>query len=363
MAAARAGFTGLARYWDSRLPDILKMRCMCEPNGRRKGRCRVPLLAAKPVDASRPDGAWQVTKLEAANLDAERHPEHKGGLGTSHWLKKRTEDSIKLCAGDEIPDWRALHTLEGAIKSAARREGRFVSAAIEASTTTTYTFSCALGAQRCSFLVRLRKVADEDEDGRYRRIEVCNKHTCVSEALEPNEKLAWRLSFFPKIQLVNGSTGVPHRTGRSEHREDFLHPIDQRLGKYPVRESGSKPRVSSASSATRPTAPATPSPAAFPAPAAPPSRLAKATSALSTAESGLATASFAVESLKKQLEAAGKDLEAKKALVEKRRKKLQKARRKEKKREATHAGSGEKGEKRRKKEKKREGGQEKKAKA
>ncbi|GAA5951820.1 hypothetical protein JCM10213_001113 [Rhodosporidiobolus nylandii] len=327
LAAARAGFTSLGRTWEPLRPDLLQVRCLVDPTRSRSGTCRTSLVKAEPVDKAAPCGAWRVTDLHAAHLEAERHPAHQqGGIGISQWLKDRPVDPISLAPGDIVTGFRQMHTLEGSVRSLCRKTGHFVSAGVESGRmrTTTYSISCVLNPQRCGFLVRLEEfTAAADGEPRWRCIEIRKAHTCLSDAKEPQERLDWRMDFFPELSLQEGCVGSPLRVRRSLSNLEHMTQVDQRIGFFPVRPASYKP----------------PSPPAI-----------------------ASSSATVTSSQKKEARTAEKDLESKKALLEKRRKKLEKARRKEKKRKETPAGSGEKSEKRRKKEKKREGAKETKAK-
>ncbi|GAA5913889.1 hypothetical protein JCM6882_004388 [Rhodosporidiobolus microsporus] len=197
LAAARAGFTGVGKHWDVRTPNIFKIRCMAEPNGRHSGRCRTTLLVAETVEPGNQAGAWRVVRLENDMLEARRHPEHQGGLGLSHWLKEKPPNPFLIEPDMRIADWRELHTLEGSIIASTRCEGRFVHASIEATSATTYTFTCCLGPIRCPFIVRLRQIdSDEGEEYGWKVIEVFSQHTCLSTAAAPSKRLLWRMDFY-----------------------------------------------------------------------------------------------------------------------------------------------------------------------
>ncbi|GAA6018544.1 hypothetical protein JCM10207_007212 [Rhodosporidiobolus poonsookiae] len=302
LAAARAGFTGMARYWDVRLPNVLKLRCNVEPNARRQGRCRQALLAAEPVDLNKPDGAWKVTSVVGACLEASRHPEHKGGLGLSSWLKERPTEPLDLSPGDEITGYRAMHTLEGSLRSAARQDGRFLLAAVESTLAPTYTVTCVLGAQRCAYLIRFRElVVAAGEESRWKCLEIRSRHSCSSDALPPQERMTWRMNFFPAIMLHDGCTGK-RAEGRTIEADAKLQPIDQRMGFYPVRRG--------------------------------------AESSISSALAELSSATDAVRRLKAELAAAEKLAQVKRERVEKKRRKLLRVVEKEKaKRERKASGS------------------------
>jgi hypothetical protein len=97
-----------------------------------------------------------------------------------------------------------MHTLEGAVRSAARRKGRYVGGALEHSTADvpTYTLSCVLGSRRCPFLVKLRLLdRKEGEEQRFRCIEIHQRHTCLTEAKVPNKHLESRIKFFVRSSL------------------------------------------------------------------------------------------------------------------------------------------------------------------
>ncbi|GAA5893432.1 hypothetical protein JCM6882_008031 [Rhodosporidiobolus microsporus] len=304
LAAARAGFTSLSRDWHPDRPDTLKVKCTVRPGDIRKGRCHHSTVVAQAVNPHKPDEKWKVVLLQAENLESSRHPEHKGGLGLSEWLKERPKTELKIAAGDEIVGYRAFHTFEGALRAAARRSGHFVSGGSTVRDNDVYAFVCVLDTCDCNFLIRFRQLEkDAGEEPRWRCIEVRSKHSCTSSAKDPQERLTWRMDFF------------------------FVSQVDRRMGPFPPSLANApvfEPSMRLTSASTPAAATSAP----------PSSRLLKAQSALTAASTSLNTAESTVARLQAELEAAEKVADEKRKLVEKRRKKVERVREKEKGRKA-----------------------------
>lgn len=94
-----------------------------------------------------------------------------------------------------------MHTLEGALRSQSRREGRFLTCRIvvprDPASPQTYQFNCVLNQARCTFVVRLEAL-DLENVGQetWRCVEIRSQHSCVSTASPVNEKLKWRMDWW-----------------------------------------------------------------------------------------------------------------------------------------------------------------------
>ncbi|GAA5916500.1 hypothetical protein JCM6882_001743 [Rhodosporidiobolus microsporus] len=155
LAACRAGFTSLSRVFHLQTPNVLHFKCAVQLTNRRKKRCTQTLVSLKPVDLSAPQEAVRVSDVKECNLEAQRHPDHVGGIGVSFWLQNKPDRPLKLKVGADIVGYRALHTLEGSLRVAARQEGRYLASGVDPDPSGkhhTYGFSCVLDTQRCTFL-------------------------------------------------------------------------------------------------------------------------------------------------------------------------------------------------------------------
>ncbi|KPV71438.1 uncharacterized protein RHOBADRAFT_56630 [Rhodotorula graminis WP1] len=325
LAAARAGFNYLGRYFDQRRPAQLSIVCMVHSTQMRASGCTHSLVEAVAVDPKDVTGGWRVSKINAQNLDAQRHPMHTGGIGLSYWLKTST-DTLILRPGDIVRGLRAMHTVEGALRAQGRRDGRFLACRTvppsRGSVHPAYLITCVLDATCCEFLVRFEGLGPDagGEDG-WRCLEIRTKHSCTSTASSPSKKLEWRLDFWPQVTLVEGRIGKPF--SRSASTKSGQHEVlsDRFIGPFPVQtlvlsslapyRSSSPPlmpALADADSSDSPTALAS---------------LLPDRQALASAEKDLADASTAVDKIKSDLAAAEKRAAEKRGRVEKKRAKLQ----------------------------------------
>lgn len=94
-----------------------------------------------------------------------------------------------------------MHTIEGALRAQGRRDGRFLACRTvsnaRAAAHATYLITCVLDATCCDYLVRIEGLGlDADGEEAWRCLEVRSKHSCISTARSPNEKLKWRLDWW-----------------------------------------------------------------------------------------------------------------------------------------------------------------------
>lgn len=96
--------------------------------------------------------------------------------------------------------FRALHTLEGALRSQSRREGRFLAAHVPfygKSASQSYQINCILNSTCCSFFLRFEALGPTASgESSWRCVEIRSRHSCISAASSPTEKLKWRLDFW-----------------------------------------------------------------------------------------------------------------------------------------------------------------------
>ncbi|GAA5846283.1 hypothetical protein JCM9279_005889 [Rhodotorula babjevae] len=283
------------------------------------------LFNATAVDHEDTMGAWRVTEVCDGKLGVNEHCGHTAGMGLSSWLEDKPVGRGTLKPGDKLVGFRELHTLEGTLRAAARRDGRFlaVGAVIGSSTgPQEFAITCVLDAARCNFLVKfsdineLRKGAQKGKE-RWTCVEIRSEHTCVSSAAEPQERLLWRMDFFPPIRLVDGHTGKPTQTkpsGRGTH----VPQCDQSIGPFPVRDRSPTPESNDAgfagdsSEEERSPSPSRTALVAVPDP------LASQRAALLRAERDLSSA-------EEELNAATRRVDERRRLVEKKRRRLDEA--------------------------------------
>lgn len=108
-----------------------------------------------------------------------------------------------LNTGDTVTGFRELHTIEGSLKSDARRDGRFLTGGlVGGSGSQDFALNCVLETGRCDFYVKFNRLVDmKDGEARWKCVEIRGKHTCVSTAAAAGKKLEWRLSFFVRPAL------------------------------------------------------------------------------------------------------------------------------------------------------------------
>lgn len=101
LAALRAGFNYVGRYWDVRAPRSLYLRCHVEPIKGQTARCMHVLVVAEASD-ERDSQGWKVISLQNVNLDAKRHTAHPDSFGTSHWQKVLRSAATSLRRADRL---------------------------------------------------------------------------------------------------------------------------------------------------------------------------------------------------------------------------------------------------------------------
>ncbi|GAA5913924.1 hypothetical protein JCM6882_004397 [Rhodosporidiobolus microsporus] len=364
LAACRAGFTSIGRQWHPIQPDTLLICCSVERTTQREQRCRRTLIRAQAMDPLKPDkGRWRVADRSTSNLSLLPHVFHKGGVGVSEKLENPVLSPTALAPGDKLVGYRAMHTLEGVLRAAARQEGRFLTAAHESSGARIYTFSCSLGSQLCRFLIRLKEdPLFSETDPRWECIEIRGLHSCKTEAEPPQKRLRKHLEFFGGgVSLTSGYTGRRlqrsyHGTRKEEPPSSSAHakrdvvPVTPLRGaspelldpsvnspdvdsgeekpnfrRSPGLEPLSPPRFKHAKLAALPPQPP---PAIARSPSPPPASSTPceaALSALSVAISEAASANKTLEAASKSFEAAKSAAEEKARVVEERRRQLQRA--------------------------------------
>ncbi|POY75642.1 hypothetical protein BMF94_1264 [Rhodotorula taiwanensis] len=232
LAGARAGFTSIGKAWHKQSPTKLVIRCTVEKTPQRNETCVAQLLIIKMVDSTRLQGRWFVEKQNIAHLTAAWHIHHTASVGTSTFLKKRSEAAINLEPGTVITGWRDFHTFEGALRSAARREGRFVRVTYDKPY---QSFRCVLAAADCPFMIRFEHLAENNsQEPQFRCTNVVHRHTCVSDAFEPTDRFKWRMDFFPSVSLADGELPL-HPLPRQSSTQVNRSEADNVLGWYPIR--------------------------------------------------------------------------------------------------------------------------------
>ncbi|GAA5946779.1 hypothetical protein JCM3775_002694 [Rhodotorula graminis] len=316
LAAARAGFNYLGRYFDQRRPAQLSIVCMVHSTQMRASGCTHSLIEAVAVDSKDAMSGWRASKINAQHLDAQRHPGHTLGLGLSSWLKKRPADLV-LKPGDTIVGFRNLHTIEGAVRAQSRRRGRFlvsrVPPAASSASCEGYQINCVLDTARCPFFVRFEGLGtDVDGERTWCCVEVRSEHSCVSTTKPLAEKLQWRLDFWPQVTLVDGALGKPVPRGApSTDKARSLGRITLSLPTLPPYRSSSPPLMPALADADSSDSPTALAP------------LLPDRQALASAEKDLVDASTAVDKIKSDLAAAEKRADVQRGRVEKKRAKLQ----------------------------------------
>ncbi|KPV71436.1 uncharacterized protein RHOBADRAFT_56628 [Rhodotorula graminis WP1] len=320
LAAARAGFNYLGRYFDQRRPAQLSIVCMVHSTQMRASGCTHSLIEAVAVDSKDAMSGWRVSKVNAQHLDAQRHPGHTLSRGLSSWLKKRPADLV-LKPGDTVTGFRDLHTIEGALRAQNRRQGRFLAGRVaptaKSASCEGYQINCVLDTSRCTFFVRFEGLStDLDGERTWRCVEVRSEHSCVSTAKPLSEKLQWRLNFW--VTLVDGALGKPVRQSAPSTEE---HEVvsDRFIGPFPMLSLPTLPTYRSSSPPLMPAladADSSDSPTAL-------ASLLPNRQALASAEKELADASTAVDKLKSDLAAAENRADVQRGRVEKKRAKLQ----------------------------------------
>ncbi|GAA6014525.1 hypothetical protein JCM11491_004525 [Sporobolomyces phaffii] len=87
LAALRAGYTKISRYWRQDRPTELSTRCYVGPAYNRIGGCGLRLVRAEADDSADLKGGWMVKHLYVENLDVLQHSGHVGGAGTTEGFK------------------------------------------------------------------------------------------------------------------------------------------------------------------------------------------------------------------------------------------------------------------------------------
>ncbi|BGP41990.1 hypothetical protein JCM10449v2_005987 [Rhodotorula kratochvilovae] len=283
LAALRAGFNLIGRSYErgqrSFLLRVLAAVEITDSGWRRKR----PLLGSWPVDSNNIRmGAYEVTEVLGDNCDRLNYPNN---------IPDQYPKMHALRVGHLVHGWCHMNLIEGSLRCAARREGRFI--AREDTPTSIITgahelhFSCVVNAAYCKFLVRFQpKGFIAPKQPRWMCVEIRNEHTCISDAKEPQEGLTSRMDF-------------------------FIFEDDQRIGFYP------DPPTPAAEPSPPPPPPEPPATAAAPLPRP------SAAEALAAAERSatelravLAGAEAAVEGLKASVAAAEKRVEKERGRVE-----------------------------------------------
>ncbi|GJN90997.1 hypothetical protein Rhopal_004011-T1 [Rhodotorula paludigena] len=240
LCALRAGFSALSRYWVADRPESFAVRCSVSPGAHRSTRCAATVVSARAVDPGKLDGRWRVEKVDPTKVTTGGHRGHAGGIGLSYWLKAsdRPLDRLTLKPGDIIVGWRAMHTLEASIRALARSQGcyltgRLPSGKMDASKPS-YVLVCVLDSAQCPFFVKFESLPREHGgEERWMCTEVRAQHSCISSAAKPQKRLKWRMAFFPRITLVDGCIGEPHRPNPPRKKENHILAADQHIGAFP----------------------------------------------------------------------------------------------------------------------------------